>query len=68
MAVVRVRELRYRIHIKIGEQTQTFSTDFYARENGRIKFADKYGQPKDFADIPEVLTGIEDTNSNEVEG
>ena len=52
--------MRYRIHIKIGDQTQTFSTDFYERVRGYIKFTDKFGQPKEFSDIPEVVLGIED--------
>ena len=52
--------MRFRIHIKIGENTQTFSTNEFKRENGKIYFTDKYGQPKEFADIPEVVHGIED--------
>lgn len=56
----RVRELRYRIHIKIGEQVQTFSTNQYNRQEGRIYFTDKFGQPKEFSDTPEVVIGIED--------
>ena len=62
-----MRELRYRIHIRIGEQVQTFSTDKYRRENGRIYFTDKYDQPKEFSDTPEVVVGIEDTEPMEAE-
>ena len=57
---LRVRELRYRIHIKIGEQVQTFSCNSYRRENSRIYFTDKFDQPKEFSDTPEVVLGIED--------
>jgi len=64
---MRVRELRYRIHIKIGEQVQTFSTDNYTRQEGRIAFNDKYNQAKEFSDTPEVLIGIEDTWPNQEE-
>jgi hypothetical protein len=56
-----VRELRYRIHIRIGETVQTFSCESYKREAGRIYFTDKYGQAKEFSDTPEVIVGIEDT-------
>jgi len=62
-----VRELRYRIHIRIGDQTQTFSTNSYRRKNGRIYFTDKFDQPKEFSDTPQVVIGVEDTNSKEVE-
>lgn len=57
-----MRELRekYKIHIKIGDRVQTFSTNNFVRENGRIKFVDRLGQPKDFSDSPEVLVGIEE--------
>jgi len=54
-------ELRYRIHIRIGEMVQTFSTKHFKRGEGRILFIDKFGQTKDFADTPEVIVGIEDT-------
>ena len=62
---MRVRELRYRIHIKIGEQVQTFSTNNYTKINGRITFTDKFNQQKEFSDTPEVLIGIEDTWPNQ---
>ena len=62
-----MRELRYRIHIKIGETTQTFSTDNYTRQDGRIAFTDKFHQQKEFSDTPEVLIGIEDTQPTQEE-
>jgi len=64
---MRVRELRYRIHIKIGEQVQTFSTNNYTKQDGRINFIDKFNQQKEFSDTPEVLIGIEDTWPNQEE-
>lgn len=62
---MRVRELRYRIHIKIGDAVQTFSCNHFRRELGRIQFTDKFDQFKDFSDTPEVLIGIEDTQPQE---
>lgn len=62
-----MRELRYRIHIKIGEQVQTFSTNAYTKQDGRITFIDKFSQQKEFSDTPDVLIGIEDTWPNQEE-
>lgn len=53
---------RYRIHIKLGEQVITFSTNEFQRKDGKIYFIDKYGQPKEFSDTRDVVIGIEDTN------